>query len=259
VKKFILGTCVLVFMLATTSFAQSNSSSNDWRGFYIGANLGGAFGGSHARTSTIDDPAGYFATASVGEVNAAGDRHLDMNGFTGGGQIGYNATFAKTLLFGLEADFGALSLDDTTSSTGTYSCCPGTGFTVGQQVSTNWLFTARPRVGVTFGKALVYGTAGVAITKVKFGQLFTDTFDSALEFGNDSVNKAGWTAGGGVEFKLASHWSAKGEYLYAGFGDESHSSTNLTTATEGSFPSSVFTQKVDLHANIIRAGINYRF
>jgi outer membrane immunogenic protein len=96
------------------------------------------------------------------------------------------------------------------------------------------------------------------MTNVKFSQLFTDTFDSALEFGNNSATKTGWTAGGGVEFKLASHWSAKGEYLYAGFGDESHSSTNLTTPTED-FPTSVFTQKVNLHSNIVRLGLNYRF
>jgi outer membrane immunogenic protein len=256
-KKFVLEICVLVFMLAATGFSQSNS--DDWKGFYIGANLGGAFSGSHGRTNTIFDSAGYFSDTSVPPINDAGNRHLDLNGFTGGGQIGYNARFAKTLLFGVEADFGALNLDDSVSRTGEYPCCAGTFFTVNQHVSTDWLFTARPRIGVTMGKALIYGTAGLAVTKVKYNQLFTDTFDSALEFGSSSANKTGWTAGGGVEFKLASHWSAKGEYLYAGFGDESHSSTNLSTATLGTFPTNVFTQKVDLHSNIFRVGLNYRF
>jgi outer membrane immunogenic protein len=254
VKKFILGTCVLVFVLAATGFGQSNN--DDWKGFYIGANLGGAFGNSHAQTSTIL-PSDYFQDTSVPVVNGAGDRHLDLNGFTGGGQIGYNARFGTTLLFGVEADFGSLKLDETTSATGEYPCCAGNFFTVGQRVNTNWLFTARPRVGVTMGKALIYGTAGLAMTKVKFSQLFTDTFD-ALEFGDNSATKAGWAAGGGVEFKLASHWSAKGEYLYAGFGDESHSSTNLTQGGS-SFPGSIFTQTVNLHSNMVRAGLNYRF
>jgi len=256
-KKFILSTCVLVFMLAATGFSQNNS--DDWKGFYVGANLGGAFGGSNARTTTIFDPAGYFDPTSVPAINAAGDQHVDLTGFTGGGQIGYNARFAKTLLFGVEADFGSLNLNNSKTTTAEYPCCSGSFFTVNQSVNTGWMFTARPRVGVTFGKALIYGTGGLAVTNIHYNALFTDTFDNALEFGGSSENKTGWTAGGGVEFKLASHWSAKGEYLYAGFGDVSNASTNLTTTTFGPSPENVFTHKADLHANVVRVGLNYRF
>jgi outer membrane immunogenic protein len=258
VKRFILGICVLVFMLAASGFSQTTTS--DWKGFYIGANVGGAFGGSNARTSTVTDPSGYFADSSVPAVNAVGDQHIDLNGFTGGGQIGYNGTVGKTFLVGLEADFGSLNLGESTSGTAEYPCCAGTFFTVNQRVSTSWLFTARPRVGITFGKALVYGTAGLAVTNIRHQELFTDTFANALEFGGNKENRTGWTAGGGVEFKLASHWSAKGEYLYTGFGKVSSTSTNLTAdVAPGSFPTNVFTHSADFHANIVRAGLNYRF
>lgn len=255
VKRFILGICVLVFVLAISGFGQT--TTDDWKGFYVGANLGGAFGGANARMSTVADPGGYFADSSVPAVNAVGKQDIDLSGFTGGGQVGYNGTLGKFLV-GLEADFGSMNLDDSKVGTAEYPCCAGTFFTVGQNVSTDWLLTARPRIGVTFGKALVYGTAGLAVTNIHYNGLFTDTFADALEFASASENKAGWTAGGGVELKLASHWSAKGEYLYAGFGDVTKTSTNLTT-TLGDFPSSVFTHKTDLHSNMFRVGLNYRF
>src|SRR4051794_39128033 len=146
-KKFILGTCVLVFMLAATGFSQSNS--DDWKGFYLGANLGGSFGGSNARTTTIFDPVGYFDPTSVPAINAAGDQHIDLNGFTGGGQIGYNARFAKTLLFGVEADFGSLSLNNSKTTTAEYPCCSGSFFFGEPNVKTGRVVHARPRGGGT--------------------------------------------------------------------------------------------------------------
>src|SRR4051812_18991065 len=194
-KKFILSTCVLVFMLAATGFSQNNS--DDWKGFYVGANLGGAFGGSNARTTTIFDPAGYFDPTSVPAINAAGDQHVDLTGFTGGGQIGYNARFAKTLLFGVEADFGSLNLNNSKTTTAEYPCCSGSFFTVNQSVNTGWMFTARPRVGVTFGKALIYGTGGVGVTKNPHKTLFKETFDKPFGVGGGGGEKKGGEGGGG--------------------------------------------------------------
>jgi outer membrane immunogenic protein len=256
-KRFMLGICVLVVILSVVGFGQTKT--DDWKGFYVGANLGGAFGGSTARTTTVFDSSGYFASSSVDAIAGVGQQKIDLNGFTGGGQIGYNAPVGKTFLIGGEFDFGAMNLEDSKVGTLDYPCCPGTSFTISQRVSTGWLLTARPRIGITHGKALVYGTAGLAVTNIHDQALFTDTFDSALEFGGRNENKTGWTAGGGVEFKMASHWSMKGEYLYAGFGKVSSTSTNLTTLVEGAFPTNVFTHSADLHANIVRVGLNYKF
>jgi outer membrane immunogenic protein len=261
VKRAILGICVLVTCMTVASFGQSKAE--DWKGFYAGANVGGAFGGSNARTTTVFDPAGYFASDSVDAIAAAGKQDVGLDGFTGGVQIGYNATAGKTFMIGGEFDFGGLNLESTKTSGADYPCCAPTAFKITQKVSSAWLLTARPRIGITHGKALIYGTGGLAVTNIHDRVLFTDTFANALEGGGGNENKAGWVAGAGIEYQVKSHWSVKGEYLYAEFGKVSATSTNLIATASGgaatSFPTNVFTHSADLHANIIRAGLNYRF
>ena len=65
------------------------------------------------------------------------------------------------------------------------------------------------------------------------------------------------TAGG--EFKVAKHWSVKGEYLRLGFGDQTVSQ-NLTTSTPpAAFPTNNFNHSVDASLNVVRGGVNFRF
>ena len=257
-KRFLVGIFVLVVILAATSFGQTKA--DDWKGFYFGANVGGAFGGSNARTTTVFSPTGYFAMSSVPAIATVGKRDIGLDGFTGGVQLGYNATVGKTFLIGGEFDFGGLNLESTKTGSAIYPCCVTRNFTITQKVGTAWLLTARPRIGITHGKALIYGTGGLAATNIHDRVLFTDTFASALEGGGRNENKLGWTVGGGLEYQVKSHWSVKGEYLYVGFGKDSSTSTNLQAfAGPSFFPTNVFTHSADLHANIIRAGLNYRF
>jgi outer membrane immunogenic protein len=55
----------------------------------------------------------------------------------------------------------------------------------------------------------------------------------------------GWTAGGGVEWKLNANWSAKVEYLYLNFGSPSFNSPAVTTS--------------DFAVNVVRGGVNMHF
>jgi len=127
-------------------------------------------------------------------------------------------------------------------------------------VSTDWLFTGRGRLGFATGKLLVYGTGGLAATNLNYKALFTDTFATAHENASVEEKRKGWIAGGGAEFRVNHHWSIKGEYLYADFGQEQTKSTNLTAFTPPiAFPSNVFTHNADLTARIFRGGLNYRF
>ena len=129
-----------------------------------------------------------------------------------------------------------------------------------QSVQTSYLFTLRPRVGITHGRFLVYGTGGMALTNMNYQALFTDTFATAHENGGFDETKLGWTAGGGTEFRLDRHWSMKFEYLYASFGDDSNTSTNLTAfPARIAFPTNTFTHTADLHFHMGRFGVNYLF
>ena len=157
-----------------------------------------------------------------------------------------------------------MNLSGSTTVTAVYPCCAPTTYTVTQTTKTNWVFTARPRAGVVVGHVMGYVTAGGALTSVKYTGLLTDTFAAANENAALEEMRAGYVVGGGGEGRISHHWSVKGEYLYAGFGQATVPSANLTatfplpTGTRA-FPSNFFTHSVELRAHIVRAGINYRF
>jgi outer membrane immunogenic protein len=262
-NRFLAGACALAFVLFGLGSAKA---ADDFKGFYVGANAGGAFGHADAQTSTVFSSLGYFASTSVTAIAAAGHQKIEHNSLLAGGQLGYNHQW-DNFVFGLEADFNHMDLSGTATSTTVYPCCAPTAFTITQTVAdTNWLFTVRPRVGFVFGHVMFYETSGLALTKVKYSELFTDTFPSppnigAHESASQEEKRPGYTVGGGAEIRITHHFSVKGEYLYAGFGSVSVPSSNLTHTTVApfAFPSNVFQHSVDLKAQFARGGINFRF
>lgn len=254
-NRLLGGACVIVFALLTAGSAYAG----DFKGFYAGLNVGGAHENSDAATTTVFSPTGYFATTSVPAIATAGAQKLSSNGFTFGGQTGFNLQHHAFVL-GLETDFGSMDLSATKSTTMTYPCCAPTAFTVTQFVGTSYLFTLRPRIGFTGGPVLIYGTGGLALTNVDYSSLFTDTFATAHEAVDKMSTQTGWAAGGGAEFKVKHHWSVKAEYLHTDFGSQSNIGTDLTAFTPRiAFPTNVFTHTANLTANIYRFGFNYRF
>ncbi|MBZ5501679.1 MAG: outer membrane beta-barrel protein [Acidobacteriia bacterium] len=246
-----------LFALAPAGLAQDK----DWKGFYVGGNVGGAFGSSDPRTSVSDPTLSYYPDLiTQGQVTTAGIQHLGPNGVTGGGQIGYDFQHGHFLLGG-EFDFGGMSLNSSKAAGATFTGYAFT-FTVTQSMKTSWLMTARPRVGYAGKRVLVYGTGGLAATNLNYQEAYVDTAGpggGATENGGIKKTQTGFAAGGGIEYKMGSHWSLKGEYLYASFGNVKTTSTNLTGISLATFPLAVFTHGANLHANIARAGINFRF
>lgn len=256
---------VFIACAAGASLAQSNTS-DDWTGFYVGGNAGIAVGRTGVNTSTIYSGSGYFATTSPAAVNAAGATSIESNGFTGGGQAGYNKQFGRFVI-GAEADFGAHRINKEVVTGDDYPCCTSS-FEIAQSVKTNWMFTARPRVGVTAGPALIYATGGLAMTDVEYNAVFTDNDSNAFESASFKKTRTGYAAGGGVEVKMTNRWSAKVEYLYADFGRTSVTSNNLTTDFFGgevvgggseSWPENTFTHSARVKSHDFRFGFNYRF
>ena len=97
-----------------------------------------------------------------------------------------------------------------------------------------WFGTARGRIGYAWGSSMMpYITVGAAFAGVDNTRGAVSTSDTVV----------GWTAGLGLEYMMWSNWSVKLEYLYADLG-----------TADG--PAST---SVDITANIVRAGINYRF
>jgi outer membrane immunogenic protein len=184
----------------------------NWTGFYIGINGGGAWGGS----SQFDFP-GSTSTS------------FHTSGWLAGGTLGANYQLGH-LVLGLEGDIDASDIHGS-------SACMGGGFLC--QTRTDWLGTARGRIGYAFDRFLPYLTGGLAV-----GHLTA----SVPGIGSATNTSAGWTVGGGIEVALTGNWSVKAEYLYVDLG-------SFDCSTCGGVPST----SVEFTTNVVRAGINYRF
>jgi outer membrane immunogenic protein len=153
----------------------------------------------------------------------------NLNGFVGGGQIGYNWQGASPLVLGIEADF---------QGTGQSRTDTALGISVQQQLP--WFGTVRGRIGYAFDRLMIYATGGLAYADYKM---------TASGFGlsaSSDTSRAGWTAGAGVEWMFAPQWSTKVEYLYWDTG--STSATLFGIAYTGRARDS-----------IARVGLNYHF
>src|SRR5262245_54502109 len=187
--------------------AYAAPAAYGWTGCYIGANGGFAWGRSNVQTVLTPTS----TAANIVAVQNLDSPDLQPDGGTAGGQPGCNYQTGR-IVFGAEADFGWFGLSDSVTSSAAFPSGPGT-FTVSNSVKTDWLFTARPRLGYTWDNWMVYMTGGLAAAKLKYRSSFSDT---GGELENASLNKTklGVAVGGGIEAMLGRNWSAKVEYLY---------------------------------------------
>jgi outer membrane immunogenic protein len=180
-----------------------------WSGFYIGVNGGGGWGTSN-----------WTSTGS-----------FDTSGGVVGGTVGYNYQMNQVVL-GVEGDIDWADISGTaTTATGVCS--------LGCTTKNSWLGTVRGRVGYAADRFMPYLTGGLALGDIKA---------SLPGFAGGSTTNAGWTIGGGIEFAIAGHWTAKAEYLYVDLGN-----FNCGIACGAG------TQNVSFTANLLRGGLNYRF
>src|ERR1051326_7141609 len=85
-NRFLKGMCALAFLLF--ALGSANAADDEFKGFYVGANAGGAFGRPKVDTSPSFSPTGYFASSSVPAITSASNKVIDSNGFTAGGTVG---------------------------------------------------------------------------------------------------------------------------------------------------------------------------
>ena len=180
--------------------------------------------------------AGYaFGKSSQRDVGAIAGGNYDVKGGMIGGAVGYNWQI-QNYVYGLEADASFASI------AGSSSMCGVTAHVCGTK--SDALGTVRARGGYAIDNTLIYATGGLAVAQIK-------AYDAGfllVTAESGSAVRLGWTVGAGVEQKLDAHWSVKAEYLYTSFARATY--FTLT----GLAP-----EKVDMSANIVRAGVNYKF
>ena len=230
------------------------SPAYNWTGFYVGATAGAAWGQYAPRTSTIRG--GYFGSLGAPSVTAAGMQTINATGFVAGLEGGFNWQIGN-LLLGLEADLQAVDLNGSVSSGAIRYPTHPPEYTVTSYGNTDWLLTARPRLGwVMPNHWLLYATGGVAVTQLHSNFSFVDT-NRAFESGSVDALKAGYAVGGSVEAPLTDRLSVKAEYLFVDFGDTAGSITANNLLLH--HPNQTFAHSAGLRADIVRAGLNYRF
>jgi outer membrane immunogenic protein len=254
--------------------AAAQAQTHNWTGFYAGVNAGGAWGRSNVDTAVSCSPVTGFITyfdcpapaTTAAQVSAVGTGAASGGGFTGGVQAGYNWQNGSVVL-GLEADIEAFRIKASRQASGIY---PGPAmssgpYTISSSIDTNWLFTARGRLGWAFGDVLAYVTGGLAVTDLRTSHTFTDDFtfggfatSGASGTWGGSSTRVGWALGAGAEWALNRNWSVKAEYLYLDFGSIS-AAGQITHTSAGIGYANAISTSADLTAHIARAGINYKF
>jgi opacity protein-like surface antigen len=230
-----------------------------WAGAYIGGTIG--YSAGRSRTDTVfSDPASateLFATRAS----------RDLDGAIGGAQAGYNWLAGGVLLAGVEGD-----LNYSGQRAGLNAVCPGeicnpaligvigdpsviAQFEQGQKLE--WFATLRARLGVTVTPdAVAYVTGGLAV-----GEVMTAGTVLGFDGNGNPVNtivsshntQGGWTAGGGIEGRVAGNWTAKVEYLYLDLGTV----TTIPAPALGATTAVGFNSRIT--DNLLRVGVNYKF
>lgn len=164
---------------------------------------------------------GGWGRSNVSAPFASGD--FNTSGGVIGGTLGYNYQMGQAV-FGLEGDVDWSNIRGSATCGVTFSCT----------TRDSWLGTARGRIGYAFDRFLPFVTGGAA---------FGDIKNSVAGVGDARSTKAGYALGGGIEAAIAGPWTAKVEYLYVDLGRGA----------------SLLGSDTRFNANLVRAGVNYRF
>ena len=210
-----------------------------WTGLYVGINAGGTWSNNNSvNTATADvfgNPAlgggtGRLALRLPRSRPATSPSKID--GFIGGGQIGYNWQFANS--FGSSASRrtsrasppataqpSCLARQRSPVSQALRSirtCFPGGASITSAPCAAGWALPSR-QLFLSTGPAVWLMVrrirAPVSRRSWKAIQTLPNHYSS---FGSFSNSRVGWTAGGGVEWLFAPNWSVKVEYLYYDLG-----------------------------------------
>ena len=214
-----------------------------WTGVYAGLNAGASLGNSTLSLNALG-------------VNNAASLYTRSNGFSGGGQIGFNYQFAGSdIVIGAETDFQGSTLRGNYLSISA-PLAGGLSANLGSKV--DWWGTARARVGYAFGTFLPYVTGGFAYGHV---ENYINAAAGGIGgigggFGSASfgTTRGGWTVGGGLEYAVTHNVTLKVEYLYTDLGTFHRDLSGFVGAPAGTIGASTRTQ-----FSTVRAGVNWKF
>jgi outer membrane immunogenic protein len=157
--------------------------ADDWSGFYVGGNLGGAWSRS---SYTYDNGAGLVEAFS-----------FNANTMIAGGHAGVQGQWGAFVL-GIEGSFDATDLSRTS-----------VGVNSTQTLKLNDIATATGRLGYALPAWLFYVKGGWAVVHEN------DSSVDALSVTHSFAEwKSGYTVGGGIEYKQSPNWIVGAEFNF---------------------------------------------
>jgi outer membrane immunogenic protein len=203
-----------------------------WTGFYVGAQVGGAWGHDNASIANpgIPFPPPIFIPFTV-----------NTSGGMGGFHAGYNYQVSQWV-FGVEGSVDWTRLDKTFI----VGICPLFCGTSTTKADTQGSF--RGRVGIAIDRVLFYATGGLAVARIN------NTYDTTAfggGFASLSHTRDGWTGGGGIDFAITNNWSLLAEYRYSDFG------TFIDKSSVAFFPATNVTRHFT--ESQAEGGVSYKF
>ena len=224
-----------------------------WSGCYVGLNFGD--GSSGTNFSSAVGPGTHLLGADPAVVAGSGGGGANREGVIAGGQAGCNWQ-TGTLVLGLEGDVDYFHSNPNFGNNTNTLSDGVTPFIISQSLTSNYLATIRPRIGIGADRNLAYITGGVAFTRVSYTESYSDgAAPPGMGAAAASRNLVGWTAGAGWEYAFAEHWTVRAEYLIAGF-----AKTNaLGAITDAAGGSNALSGSSDVTIQLLRAGVNFKF
>jgi outer membrane immunogenic protein len=214
-----------------------------WTGWYIGGNVGYGWG-----ANTSPALSSNFLNATDPTQNFFPG--LKPKGVIGGGQIGYDWQFNPNLVLGLVADFQGADIKDSAANTLSSAGLLPSSLTEALSQKLDFFGTGRVRLGWAAGNWLFYGSGGVAYGTVDSTVNVSDTFGDSVA-GSRSKSRAGWAAGGGINYAVTPNWILGVDYLHYDLG---HSTVTGIDAF-----GDVVSVSQTMDGNIVRGVISYKF
>ena len=211
-----------------------------WTGLYVGAYAGYAWG-----DGMLDN--------TFCRLNNCGGTYFvepDVDGFIGGGLIGYNQQFSGGFVFGAEMDLGIGPSGD-----GVFE-----GTNVGLPLDPNYTGeidvglsgSARLRAGFAIDHFMPFITGGVAFASYDADiQGPGGASDVDTRSGDGSL--VGWTVGGGLNYALTDNIILGAEYRYTDFGSDTVGLTNPLSDTD------IWAHEVELQTHDLRVTASFKF
>jgi outer membrane immunogenic protein len=203
----------------------------NWTGCYIGGNAGGGWVHTHQEFARVQFAGTLFSDSRGSDV-------------IGGGQVGCDYQFDRFVIGAQgQFDFGQINSSAIEPLFPTFTSA----------AQTKHIFTATGRVGyLVVSSVLAYVKGGGAWAQTYLS--VTGSVPAPFLSESATLNRSGWTVGGGLEWMFSPGWSVFAEYNYMDFGN---GIAPYVSGPGTGGPPNVLSAR--LTAQTALAGVNYKF